>query len=52
VSLSQSLVRALDNAANWRMKREEKSTEMPNFLNYIYTGALDQADPRAVTIFR
>jgi len=52
VSLSQSLVRSLDNAANWNMHRDGRFAESPNFLNYIYTGALDQVDPRAVTIFR
>jgi ABC-type nitrate/sulfonate/bicarbonate transport system substrate-binding protein len=52
VSLSQSLLRSLDNAAEWKMHQDGKSAELPNFLNYIYTSALEEVDPRAVTIFR
>jgi ABC-type nitrate/sulfonate/bicarbonate transport system substrate-binding protein len=52
VSLSQSLIRALDNAANWKMRRDGRFAEPPNFLNYIHTGVLDEVDPRSVTIFR
>ena len=52
VSLDQSLIRSLETAANWRMGRESTPSNMPNPLNYIYTGALDEIDPRVVTIFR
>jgi len=52
VSLDQSLIRSLETATGWGMSRESRPADVPNFLNYIYTGALDEVDPRAVTIFR
>jgi len=52
VSLNQSLITSLENFAKWRMNKEGKAGEPPNFLNYIYIGALEETDPKAVTIFR
>ena len=52
VTLSQSLIVSLESFARWRMAKEAKHGDPPNFLNYIYTGALDEIDPKAVTIFR
>ena len=52
VSLNQSLITSLENFARWRMNKEGKGGDPPNFLNFIYTGALDEIDPKAVTIFR
>ena len=52
IVIDQSLVRSLETAARWGMTKEGKSGDLPNFINYIYTGALDEIDPRAVRIFR
>ena len=52
VTLSQSLVHLIENFARWRMNKEGKAGDPPNFLDYIYIGALEEVDPRAVRIFR
>ena len=52
VTLSQSLLFSLESFAKWWMVKEGKHGDPPNFLNYIYTGALDEIDRKAVTIFR
>jgi NitT/TauT family transport system substrate-binding protein len=52
VTLNQSLLTSLDNFARWKMNKEGKPGNLPNYLNYIYAGALDEIDHRAVTIFR
>ena len=46
VTLNQSLLTSLDNFARWKMNKEGKPGDLPNFLNYIYTGALDEVDPQ------
>ena len=52
MTLNQSLLTSLENFAKWRMSKEGKAGEIPNFLNYIYSGALEEIDPKAVTIFK
>jgi NitT/TauT family transport system substrate-binding protein len=52
VTLNQSLITSLENFAKWKMKKEGRLGETPNYLKYIYTGAMDEIEPRAVTIFR
>jgi NitT/TauT family transport system substrate-binding protein len=52
IAIDQYLILSLENFARWRMNKEGKSGDVPNFINYIYTGALDEIDPRAVRIFR
>ena len=52
VTLNQSMITALENFARWKMKKEGKVEEMPNYLKYTYTGAMTEVEPRAVTLFR
>jgi NitT/TauT family transport system substrate-binding protein len=52
VSLGQSLVTSLDACLRWRMRRDGSAAEPPNVLDYMYVKALEQADPRAVTLLR
>jgi len=52
VSFSQSIITSLQNYSKWEMDREGKTGEPPNVLNFLYTGALDEINPRLVTIFR
>ncbi|MGA2936701.1 MAG: ABC transporter substrate-binding protein [Syntrophobacteraceae bacterium] len=52
VSFSQSIIASLNNYAKWKMDREGKTGDPPDVLNFLYTGALDEINPRLVTIFR
>jgi ABC-type nitrate/sulfonate/bicarbonate transport system substrate-binding protein len=52
VSLSQSMIDSIENLAKWKLGKDNKPFPIPNYLEYIYTEALDELDPRAVTIFR
>jgi ABC-type nitrate/sulfonate/bicarbonate transport system substrate-binding protein len=52
VSFSESIVTSLQNYAKWKMDREGKTGDPPDVLNFLYTGALDEINPRLVTIFR
>jgi NitT/TauT family transport system substrate-binding protein len=52
VTLNQSMITCLENFARWKMRKEGRLEEVPNYLNHIYTGAMDEIEPRAVTIFR
>lgn len=52
VTIDQSLIISLENSSRWKMTKEGKSGDVPNFLNYIYTGALEEIDPRVVRIFK
>ncbi len=52
VTLNQSLIKSLENFARWRLRKEGKHEETPNYLQYIYTAALNEIEPRAVTLFR
>ena len=53
VSLSQHLIIALEAEARWAIKNGiVETTEMPNYLDYIYYGALEKVKPEAVGIIR
>jgi NitT/TauT family transport system substrate-binding protein len=52
VTLNQSMVISMENFAKWKLSKEGSTMEIPNFLDYIYTDALDEIEPKAVTIFR
>jgi NitT/TauT family transport system substrate-binding protein len=52
VSFNQSVITALQNFARWKMRKAGEMGDPPTVLNFIYTGALDEIDPRVVTIFR
>jgi NitT/TauT family transport system substrate-binding protein len=52
ITLNQSMVISMENVAKWKLNKDGKVAEVPNFLDYIYTDALDAVDPKAVTIFR
>jgi hypothetical protein len=52
VSFSQSIIASLKNYAKWEMDREGKTGDPPDVLDFVYTDALDEINPRLVTIFR
>jgi hypothetical protein len=52
VSFSQSIITSLQNYAKWEQDREGKTGDPPDILNFLYTDALDEINPRLVTIFR
>jgi NitT/TauT family transport system substrate-binding protein len=52
VTLNQSLITSLEIFSNWSRVKEGKEGEGPNFLKFVYTDALAQIDPKAVTIFK
>jgi len=53
LSLSQTLVITLEDQARWAIKNKlTDKTEVPNYLDYIYTDALEKVKPEAVTIIR
>lgn len=52
VSFNQSIITSLQNYVKWQMDREGKIGDPPDVLHYLYTGALDEIDPKLVTIFR
>ena len=53
ISLDQSLIIALESQARWRIKNDlTEATEVPNYLNYLYTDALEEVNPRTVTIVK
>lgn len=52
VTLNQSMVISMENVAKWKLNKEGQVADVPNFLDYIFTDALDAIDPTAVTIFR
>ena len=53
ISLNQSLLVALEAEARWAIKYKlTESTEVPNYLDYIYIDALEELKPEAVTIIR
>ena len=52
-SLDQALVVSLENEAKWAIARKlTDRTEIPNFLDFVYTNALDAVAPQAVTIIK
>ena len=53
VTLEQAMVITFDDQARWRMNNNlTEATEIPNYLDCIYTDALEQVKPEAVTIIR
>ena len=53
VYLDQSLLLSLDEVARWMINNNlTDSTEVPNYLDYIYIDALEEVKPEAVTIIR
>ncbi len=53
VVLPQSMLTLFDDQARWRIDNKlTDATEVPNYLEYIYTDALDAVNPDAVTIIR
>jgi len=51
ITLEQTLVLTLEDEARWAIKSKlTDATEVPNYLNYIYTDALDAVKPEAVGI--
>lgn len=52
VTLGQSLVDSLENAARWRLAKAEEPYDLPNVLKYIDPRPLSAVDEQAVTIYR
>jgi NitT/TauT family transport system substrate-binding protein len=53
IGISQALVVLLENVARWRIENKlTDKKEVPNYLDYIYKDALEDADPKRVTIIR
>jgi len=51
ISLSQSLIVTLEDVARWSMRNNfTDKAEIPNYLDYIYMDALEEAKPEAVGI--
>jgi NitT/TauT family transport system substrate-binding protein len=52
VTLNQSMITSLENFARWKMTKEGRREEMPNYLKHIYSTAMLEIEPRAVTLFK
>jgi NitT/TauT family transport system substrate-binding protein len=53
VTLDQSLIVTLEAEARWAIKNKlTEATEVPNYLDYIYTDALEAVKPEAIGIIR
>jgi NitT/TauT family transport system substrate-binding protein len=51
--LDQTILVSLEDEARWAMKeRLTDKKEIPNYLDFIFMDALEQAKPEAVTIIR
>ncbi len=51
VILTQAMLITFEEQARWRIDHElTDATEVPNYLDYIYTDALEEVRPEAVTI--
>jgi hypothetical protein len=51
--LDQSILVSLEDEARWAMnERLTDKKEIPNYLDFIYVDALEQAKPETVTIIR
>jgi hypothetical protein len=46
------MITSLENFARWKMTKEGRREEMPNYLKHIYSTAMLEIEPRAVTLFR
>ena len=53
VSLPQALIIAMEDEARWRIENKlTDKTTVPNYLDFIYTDALEAVNPEAVTVIR
>ncbi len=52
ISFSQSIITSLQNYVRWEMDRKGKTGESPDVLNFLYTDALEEINPKLVGIFR
>ncbi len=53
VILAQAMLSSFESQARWAIRNNlTDSTEVPNYLNYIYMDALEDVKPEAVTIIR
>ena len=53
VSIDQSLILSLEDQARWRIKKDlTDATEIPDYLDYIYTDALRKIDEYKVSIIQ
>lgn len=53
IALEQSFIALLEDVARWMIKTNiTGSTEVPNFLNFIYFDALEAVKPEAIMIIR
>jgi NitT/TauT family transport system substrate-binding protein len=52
ITLNQSIIISLKNYVDWTMSKEGKFGENPHIQSFIYTGALEEINPKLVTIFR
>lgn len=51
VQLTQELILTMENEARWSISNNlTNATEVPNYLDYIYTDALKKVNPEAITI--
>jgi len=53
VTLPQAMLILFEDQARWRIEQGlTDTTEVPNYLNFIYLDALEEVKPEAVTIIR
>lgn len=53
VRLPQALILAMEDEARWRIENKlTDKTTVPNYLDFIYIGALEAVSPQAVTVIR
>jgi len=53
ISLSQSLILTLEDVARWSIQNNlTDKTDVPNYLDYIYSDALEDVKPEAFRIIR
>lgn len=53
LSLNQTLILTMEDEARWRIQNNlTDAIKVPNYLNYIYTDALEEVKPDAVTIIK
>ena len=53
ISLAQSLIITLEDEARWAIKNNlTNKKQVPNYLNYIYLDALQEVNPKAISIIK
>ncbi len=53
ISLDQTMLINIESEARWAINNQlTDAQEVPNYLDYIYSDALEQVNPDAVTIIR